>query len=119
MTEIEKMSRDEMLERLLSLHEVNIGYGGDDVHVHRVTQYTLSDLMKDVAEGLKTFVSFPSLQMGDYGEWEESFTTVYLPNVHWIEWPEEASRQMHLAMSDNIEALVDDILGGESDEGEA
>ena len=119
MTEIEKMSRDEMLERLLSLHEVHVGYGNECVHVYKVTQYTLSDLMKDVAEGLKTFVSFPSLQVGESGEWEESFTTVYLPNVCWIEWPEEASRQMHLAMSDNIEALVDDILNEESDEGEA
>ena len=120
MTEIENMSRDEMLEKLLSLHEVHICYGNECVHVYKVTQYTLSNLMTDVAEGLKTFLSFPSLQVGgEDGEWEESFTTVYLPNVCWIEWPDEAAKQMHLAMSDGIEALVDDVLNEEADEGEA
>ena len=119
MTEIEKMSRDEMLEKLLSLHEVHVGYGNECVRIYKVTQYTLSNMMNDVVEGLKTSISFPNLQMSFHGEWEESFTTVYLPNVYWIEGPEEAIRQMHIVMSDDIEAIVDDFLDEESDEGEA
>lgn len=116
--------RDQLLETLCQLHEVHISFGSEDVHVYRVTQFALKELMTSVVSGDQV-VSFPSLQVGgEYGEWEESFTTVNMAVINWIEWPERVIREMHDAMSSEVESIVDDILSEkyaeeDGDEGEA
>lgn len=115
MTEIEKMSRDEMLERLLKHHDIYVAFNNDpQIHNYTVTQYTLSEIMRDVACGDRTTINFPC-----YINHKEAFVTISLDNVCLIIWPDEAAKQMHLAMSDSVEDLVDDILDEEADEGEA
>ena len=109
--------RDQMLDGLQAQHELYISYGVDDIHVHRVTQFTLSEIMKDIVDG-ESMLFFPSMQVEEDGEWHESYTTVFLQNVHWIEWPEQVIRDLHDDANRRIEDLVDTVLDEEDHEGD-
>lgn len=121
MTEEIEMTKDEALEKLLTLHDVKVHYnattsfkGGepkDRLVTYRVTQYTLRELMSDVASGTN-IINLVCLRRNPLTkDWEEAFETICLPNVCSIEWPVAAAEQMHAAMSQAIEEMVDGAFG--------
>lgn len=120
MTEEIEMTKDEALEKLLTLHDVKVHYnattsfkGGepkDRLVTYRVTQYTLREFMADVASGAN-MVNVVCLRRNPLtGDWVEAFETICLANVCSIEWPAAAATQMHAAMSQAIEEMVDDAF---------
>lgn len=126
MTEEKKqLDRDEIIEKLCTLHDVTVYYTSGYEAIYRVSQYALRNFMVAIASGdnrhslpcaEKTYIKDTHTV-----EWVNKFVTINFAQVTAIYWPEEAAKQMHENMGEEIDRLVDETLYGvdESDEEEA
>lgn len=126
MTEEKKqLDRDEIIEKLFTPHDVTVYYTSGYEAVYRVTQYALRNFMVAIASGDDRY-SLPCaektyLKNTHTVEWVDKFVTINFAQVTAIYWPEEAAKQMHENMDEEIDRLVDETLYGvdEADEEEA
>lgn len=129
MTEEKKqLDRDEIIEKLCTPHDVTVYYTSGYEAVYRVSQYALRNFMVAIASGddrhslpcaEKTYIKDRHTV-----EWVDKFVTINFAQVTAIYWPEEAAKQMHENMGNEIDELADEAVSevveaDEADEEEA